>query len=79
MQYYYDMSRQEKIDRAMCKPGYTWNETLQKCLGYGGGTPKKGESGETANGAIKQETNQRALPKAEPPAPMPQSQGLPAK
>lgn len=20
------------IDRTMCKPGYTWNETLQKCL-----------------------------------------------
>jgi len=33
----YDMSRQEKIDRVMCKPGYTWNETLQKCLGAGGG------------------------------------------
>jgi len=30
-------SRQEMIDRTMCKPGYTWNETLQKCLGYGGG------------------------------------------
>ena len=27
------MSRQEKIDRLMCKPGYTWNETLQKCIG----------------------------------------------
>ena len=35
-------SRQEKIDRMMCKPGYTWNETLKRCLpaaGYGGGTP----------------------------------------
>ena len=33
---YPGMSRQEKIDRMMCKPGYTWNETLQKCLGaYG--------------------------------------------
>ena len=36
-------SRQEKIDRMMCKPGYTWNETLKKCLpavgsgGNGGG------------------------------------------
>ena len=29
----YDMSRQEAIDRAMCKPGYTYNETLDKCLG----------------------------------------------
>ena len=25
-------SRQAKIDKVMCKPGYTWNETLQKCL-----------------------------------------------
>lgn len=31
-------SRQEMIDKAMCKPGYTWNETLQKCLpAYVGG------------------------------------------
>ena len=34
-------SRQEMIDRTMCKPGYTWNETLQKCLGYGGGGKDK--------------------------------------
>ena len=27
------MSRQERIDRAMCKEGYTWNETLGRCLG----------------------------------------------
>jgi len=26
------MSRQAAIDKAMCKPGYTWNETLQRCL-----------------------------------------------
>ena len=32
----YDSNRQEMIDKIMCKPGYTWNETLQKCLGYGG-------------------------------------------
>ena len=30
-------SRQEMIDRTMCKPGYTWNETLGKCLAAGGG------------------------------------------
>ena len=30
------MSVQEQIDRKMCKPGYTWNETLQKCLSMGG-------------------------------------------
>ena len=31
-------SRQERIDKAMCKPGYSWNETIKKCLppaGYG--------------------------------------------
>ena len=30
------MSVQEQIDRKMCKPGYTWNETLQRCLGAAG-------------------------------------------
>ncbi len=61
----YDMSRQEQIDRQMCKPGYTWNETLGKCLGAAGGltitradAPK--QPGETANGAIKQEATKRA-------------------
>ena len=33
----YDMNRQAAIDKVMCKPGYTWNETLGRCLGYGGG------------------------------------------
>ena len=33
----YDMNRQAQIDRQMCKPGYTWNETLGKCLSMGGG------------------------------------------
>ena len=33
-----DMSRQAQIDKMMCKPGYTWNETLQRCLGAGGGS-----------------------------------------
>ena len=27
-----NLSRQAKIDKVMCKPGYTWNETLKKCL-----------------------------------------------
>lgn len=31
----YDRSEQEKLDRIMCKPGYTWNQTLQRCLAYG--------------------------------------------
>ena len=29
---YLKKSRQEMIDKAMCKGGYTWNETLKKCL-----------------------------------------------
>ncbi len=33
-----NVSRQEQINKVMCKPGYQWNETLQKCLGAGGGT-----------------------------------------
>lgn len=31
----YDRSEQEKLDRIMCKPGYTWNKTLKRCLAYG--------------------------------------------
>jgi len=69
---YYDMNRQAQIDKAMCKPGYTWNETLQKCLGYGGGTGNEvptmpappEEPGETPTGAIKQEKGKRAKAKA---------------
>ena len=52
----YDRSVQEQIDRKMCKPGYTWTETLGRCLGYGGGSGK----GESAEGAIKQESTKRA-------------------
>ena len=41
-------SRQQLIDEKMCRPGYTWNDTLQKCLpAYGaigtGETPSKPE------------------------------------
>ena len=35
----YNMSEQERVDRQMCKPGYTWNATLGKCLSAGGGAP----------------------------------------
>ena len=31
-------SRQEQINKVMCKPGYQWNETLGKCLSMGGGS-----------------------------------------
>ena len=55
----YEMSRQEKIDRMMCKPGYTWNETLQKCLG--------------AYGPPKENPEQPAPPEPEPqPLPTPE-------
>jgi len=30
-------SRQEMINKVMCKPGYTWNETVGRCLGPAGG------------------------------------------
>ena len=39
----YDMSRQEQIDRAMCKPGYTGNETVGRCWGGGAVLPEDGE------------------------------------
>ena len=29
-------SRQEMIDKVMCKPGYTWNETVGRCLAPAG-------------------------------------------
>ena len=34
-------NRQAMIDKIMCKPGYTWNETLGRCLGAGGGMPER--------------------------------------
>ena len=69
----YDRSVQEQIDRKMCKPGYTWNDTLGKCLGGYGGTSKPDKPQETANGAIKQEKTKRSQ---SAPPPMAQSQGL---
>lgn len=30
-------NRQAMIDKVMCKPGYTWNETVGRCLGPAGG------------------------------------------
>ena len=32
-----NVSRQEQINKVMCKPGYQWNETLGRCLSMGGG------------------------------------------
>ena len=63
----YDSNRQSMIDKVMCKPGYTWNETLGKCLRAGGGaeitegaTLTRPEKAPNANGAIAQETAKRA-------------------
>jgi hypothetical protein len=73
----YDRSVQEQIDRKMCKPGYTWNDTLGKCLGGYKSLkdppriPDKPQ--ETADGAIKQEKTKRSQ---SAPPPMAQSQGL---
>ena len=53
-------SRQQLIDEKMCKPGYTWNETLGRCLGAGGGYREKpDEPGETPDGAVRQEITKR--------------------
>ena len=54
-----DISQQEQIDRAMCKPGYTWNPTLKRCLGAGGGQPAPDVIGETPDGAIAMEKASR--------------------
>ena len=72
----YRKSRQQMIDERMCKPGYTWNETLGRCLGggYAGGGDKSPKDptkppappempGETPTGAIKQESMKRAASK----------------
>ncbi len=65
----YDMSRQELIDRKMCRPGYRWNQTLGRCLAAGGGETlgedpvKPQEPGETPAGAIQQESMKRAASK----------------
>ena len=57
----YDMNRQAQIDRQMCKPGYTWNETLGKCLSMGGGMPNDPASQQkpTPNDAIAMEKASR--------------------
>ena len=59
----YDMNRQAQIDKVMCKPGYTWNETLKKCLRHGGGgndVPTLPDTPKTPTDAIKQEKSKRA-------------------
>lgn len=59
-------SRQEMIDRTMCKPGYTWNETLGKCLSMGGGrdidapAPPSEPPADNPEAAIAKEVSARA-------------------
>ena len=57
-----ERSRQEKIDKMMCRPGYTWNETVQRCLGPAGGgidAPKPPPKAESANQAVAMEAQLR--------------------
>ena len=65
-------SRQEMIDRTMCKPGYTWNETVGRCLGPAGGggdisipenpgAPQQGRPPATPEQAITNEVSARSL------------------
>ena len=65
-------SRQEMVDRVMCKPGYTWNETVKRCLGPAGGRditipenpglqPGPGLPQPTPEQAITNEVSNRAL------------------
>ena len=70
-------SRQQEMDERMCRPGYTWNETLGRCLGggYGGAGLDRGpknptkppappeQNGQTPEGAIHQESMKRAAAK----------------
>ena len=65
-------SRQERINKVMCKPGYTWNETVGRCLGPAGGgnapmpenpgvPPSGGESPADPQQAIANEVSSRAM------------------
>lgn len=71
----YNLSRQAKIDKVMCKPGYTWNETLQRCLpaaSYSDMKPDKPKTPDTpkppADQAIDKEKAKRAAAPAKAPA-----------
>lgn len=60
-----ELSRQAQIDKAMCRPGYRWNDTLQRCVG-GYVAQSKGDKGNnpkpekpTPDDAIQQEIASR--------------------
>lgn len=60
-------SRQERIDKVMCKPGYTWNETVGRCLGPAGGVRDVDISDMAPIGNSQQSSNpQQARPPANP-------------
>lgn len=67
-----NLSRQAKIDKVMCKPGYTWNETLKKCLAAVAPVmpekPKDKPATPPVDAAIKQEKAKRAQPAPPPKA-----------
>ena len=71
-----NLSRQAKIDKVMCKPGYTWNETIKRCLGPAESIPTLPDGGEkpatpelpAVDSAIKQEKAKRAQPAPPPKA-----------
>ena len=65
-------SRQEMINKVMCKPGYTWNETVGRCLGPAGGgdgpmpenpgaPPSGGKPSADPQQAIANEVSSRAM------------------
>ena len=87
-----DMDRLEKISRVKCKPGYTYNETIDKCLAGNpyamGAAAIKGEMGKRM-GKMANKPQKSAQKPANPPksanpannaianeAAMRQSQGL---
>ena len=56
------VSRQEQIDKAMCRPGYRWNQTLGRCVGGGASVPQdpaNPPSLPTPDAAIQQESANR--------------------
>ena len=64
----FEVSRQEMIDRKMCRPGYTWDETLQRCIAaYAGGSsaPENPDTSPapTPDEAVKKESKKRTKEK----------------
>ena len=65
----YNMSEQEKLDRIMCKPGYTWNKTLKKCLGGGGGLRHIKDGQDQLRDTVENSRNQPQNPPKSPEIP----------